>query len=192
MTSFTLEIDELAAVVGFLNAKKLVGMDEKLFAAFTEDNVPNLIAKLKQHGWMVPADRPDTWHIHPDLMQTMAVAVAPNFAILARSIARQKSTVFYLYKEDIVEIIVTAEHAVVVKIADMDVLVSQVMKFLDGSFPAEIGVAKVNLDRLEAGRRAAVDAQGKMSTKTPGLLPGPEWKAENVASFVRGAMADLG
>ena len=38
MKAFTLEIDELAALCGFLNARKLVGLDESLFSAFTEAN----------------------------------------------------------------------------------------------------------------------------------------------------------
>jgi hypothetical protein len=196
MKSFNLEIDELAAVVGFLNAKKLVGMDEKLFAAFSEENVPNLMAKLQQHGWMSPAERPDTWHINTDLMQTLAVAVAPDFAILARSNAKQKSIVFYLAKEEIVEIVVTDDRAVVANIPGMDELVSEVMKFLDRSWPAEIVVARVKVkgEGFDAGHKVIVDSRGTMSAKTPGLLPRSEndWNEQNVAAFVRGAIAELG
>src|SRR5687768_14860087 len=111
MRAFTLEIDELAAVVGFLNARKLVGLDEKLFRAFSEENIPRLRAKLAEHGWLVPAERQGTWHINEDLMQTLAVAVAPELAVLARSEAQAKSIVFYIADDEITEIIVTDDRA---------------------------------------------------------------------------------
>jgi hypothetical protein len=50
MKAYTLEIDELAALVGFLNAKKLVGLDESLFRAFSEENKPRHMARLSEHG----------------------------------------------------------------------------------------------------------------------------------------------
>ena len=194
MKSFTLEIDELAAVVGFLNATKLVGMDEKLFSAFSEENLARLMDKLKKNGWLTPGERPETWHINTDLMQTVAVAVAPQFAVLARSKAQPKSIVFYVAKSDVVEIVVTGERAVVAKLADTDELGSQAMKFLSPALPGEILVARVAGERFDAGHQAIIDERGTMSTNTPGLLPGGEnaFNAENASSFVRNAMADLG
>jgi hypothetical protein len=193
MRAFTLEIDELAALVGFLNAKKLVGLDEGLFRAFSEENLPRLVAKLNEHGWLHPAERPGTWHFNEDLMQALAVAVAPQFAVLARSLAQEKSVVFYLADDEITEIVVTAEEAVVVSIDGLDEMVAQVIEFLRDAWPGELLVARVKGDAFDAGRRAQVDASGTLSSKTPGLLPAEKnaWSPETIAAFVRGAMADL-
>lgn len=193
MRAFTLEIDELAALVGFLNAKKLVGLDEGLFRAFSEENLPRLVAKLNEHGWIRPAERPGTWHFNEDLMQALAVAVAPQFAVLARSLAQEKSVVFYMADDEITEIVVTAEEAVVVSIDGLDEMVAQVIEFLRDAWPGELVVARVKGDGFDAGRRAQVDASGTLSSKTPGLLPAEKnaWSPETIAAFVRGAMADL-
>ncbi|HZF51002.1 MAG TPA: hypothetical protein VE093_20220 [Polyangiaceae bacterium] len=193
MRAFTLEIDELAALVGFLNAKKLVGLDEGLFRAFSEENLPRLVARLNEHGWLRPAERPGTWHFNEDLMQALAVAVAPQVAVLARSLAQEKSVVFYLADDEITEIVVTAEEAVVVSIDGLDEMVAQVIEFLRDAWPGELVVARVKGDAFDAGRRAQVDASGTLSSKTPGLLPAEKnaWSPETIAAFVRGAMADL-
>ncbi len=193
MRAFTLEIDELAALVGFLNAKKLVGLDEGLFRAFSEENIPRLVAKLNEHGWLRPAERPGTWHFNEDLMQALAVAVAPQLAVLARSLTQEKSVVFYLADDEITEIVVTAEEAVVVSIDGLDEMVAQGIEFLRDAWPGELVVARVKEDGFDAGRRAQVDASGTLSSKTPGLLPAEKnaWSPETVAAFVRGAMADL-
>ena len=193
MRAFTLEIDELAALVGFLNAKKLVGLDEGLFRAFSEENLPRLVAKLNEHGWLRPAERPGTWLFNEDLMQDLAVAVAPQVAVLARSLAQEKSVVFYLADDEITEIVVTAEEAVVVSIDGLDEMVAQVIEFLRDAWPGELVVARVKGDAFDAGRRAQVDASGTLSSKTPGLLPAEKnaWSPETIAAFVRGAMADL-
>ncbi|UQA56435.1 hypothetical protein [Polyangium aurulentum] len=196
MKAYTLEIDELAALVGFLNAKKLVGLDEKLFLAFSEENLPHLVAKLHAHGWLHPAERPGTWHMNEDLMQTLATAVSPHFAVLARSKAHGKSAVFYEADHEVTQIVVTDDRAVVASLDGIDALASEVTDFLRDARPGEVGVARVNArgDGMEAGRHAVVDESGLLRTKTPGLLPASEnaWTAENVAAFVRGAMADLG
>ena len=193
MKVFTLEIDELAALCGFLNARKLVGLDESLFRAFSEENLPFLVAKLNAHGWITPAERPGTWHLHEDLMQTLAVAVAPQVAVLARSLGQRKSIVFYLADDEITEIVVTDRQAVVARIDGLDEMVSQIMDFLRGALPGEIVVTRVKGDGFEDGRRAEVDASGVLSARTPGLLPGERnaWSPENVAAFVRGATAEL-
>ncbi len=193
MRAFTLEIDELAALVGFLNAKKLVGLDEGLFRAFSEENIPRLVAKLNEHGWLRPAERPGTWHFNEDLMQALAVAVAPQLAVLARSLTQEKSVVFYLADDEITEIVVTAEEAVVVSIDGLDEMVAQVIEFLRDAWPGELVVARVKGDGFDAGRRAQVDASGTLSSKTPGLLPAEKnaWSPETVAAFVRGATTDL-
>jgi hypothetical protein len=192
MKAFTLEIDELAALCGFLEAKKLVGLDEGLLSAFSEENLPRLTAKLQQHGWMTPAERPGTFHFNEDLMQTLAVAVAPQFAVLSRSEAQAKSVVFYLAGKEITEIVLTADKAVVVRLGDLDEMVTQVMTFLQNAWPGEIAVARVKGEAFDAGRRATVDAQGTLHTKTPGLLPGNTWSPPNVAAFLRSAFAELG
>ncbi|MDI1447788.1 hypothetical protein [Polyangium sp. 6x1] len=191
MKSFTLEIEELATLAGFLNAKKLVGLDASLFSVFSEENLPRLVAKLNEHGWLTPAERPGTYHFNEDLMQALAVAVAPEFAVLARSEAQAKSIVFYLAGDEITEIVITADRAVVARIESQDEMVAQIMAFLQGAWPGEIAVARVKGEAFDAGRRAKIDAQGIMSTKTPGLLPGDTWSAENVSAFLRGAMAEL-
>jgi hypothetical protein len=195
MKAFTLEIDELATLVGFLNARKLVGLDEKLFVAFSEENLPHLVAKLNAHGWLVPAERPGTWHMNEELMQALAVAVSPHFAVLARSKAHGKSTVFYVADDEITEIVVTDDRTVVARLADMDELASAVVAFLRDARPGDIGVARVNAksDAFEAGRHAVVDVNGLLSTRMPGLSPATDsaLSPENVAAFVRSAMADL-
>jgi hypothetical protein len=177
MKSFTLEIDELAALVGFLNAKKLVGLDESLFRAFSEQNVPRLVALLSAHGWMVPGERPETWHFNEDLMQALAVAVAPQFAVLARDPAARQSIVFYVADDEITEIVVTDAQAVVASLDGLDELAAQVMTFLHDARPGELLVARVKGDGFDAGRRTAVEGQ--------------VFRAEDVAAFVRGAMAEL-
>jgi hypothetical protein len=194
LRAYSLEIDELAALVGFLNAKKLVGLDEGLFRAFSEENLPRLVAKLNEHGWLRPAERPGTYHFKEDLMQALAVAVAPQFAVMARSLAQKKSIVFYLADDEITEVVVTDERAVVASLVGLDEMVTQVMEFLGGAWPGEIVVARVKGDELDAGRRATVDVSGALSSKTPGLLPAEKnaWSQESVAAFIRGAINDLG
>jgi hypothetical protein len=193
MKAFSLERDELAALCGFLNAKKLVGLDESLFRVFSEENIPRLVAKLNEHGWIQPAERPETWHFNEDLLQTLTVAVAPQLALMARAELQGKSIVFYLADDAITEIVVTDERAVVARIDGVDEVVEQVMKFLRDARPGEIVVARVKGEGFDAGRRAKVDAAGTLRAKTAGLLPAEEnaWTAENVAMFVRGAIAEL-
>lgn len=193
LRAFTLEIDELAALVGLLNAKKLVGLDEALFRAFSEENLPRLVATLSEHKWIAPADRPGTWHFNEDLMLTLAVAVAPQIAVLARPLEHKKSIVFYLADGAITEIVVTADRAVVASLGNLDEMASQIVEFLRDARPAEVVVARVKGDGFDAGRRAKVDASGTLYAETPGLVPAEKsaWVPENVAALLRGAIADL-
>lgn len=210
MASFTLDIDEFAAMVGFLNAKKLVGMDEALFSSFTETNLPHIMAKLKAHGWMKPADRPDTWHTNEDLFQTLAIAVAPHYAILGRSKAQPKSLLFYvankepakgaeddskpqMLDKDVVQIVVTNDQVIVTNIPDEDALAASLVKFLNGAWPAEIIVARVRDENLDAGRVARVDERGKVHASIPSLGQQTEfpWNEATIAAFVRDAMGEL-
>jgi hypothetical protein len=193
MRAFSLEIDELAALIGFLNAKKLVGLDESLFRAFSEENLPVLVAKLNAHGWLRPAERPETYHFNEDLMQTLAVAVAPELAVMARSLSKSKAIVFYLADDAITEVVVTNDRAVVAALDGLDEMVAEIMEFLRDAWPGEIAVARVKGETFDAGRRARVDAAGALTSNTLGLLPADKsaWSPENVAAFVRGAIADL-
>ncbi len=193
MASFTLEIDEFAAMVGFLNARKVVGMDERIFAAFNEKELPFIMAKLHKHGWMEPADRPNTWHTNEDLLQTLTIAIAPEFAVLARSKALPKSILFYVARKDFVQIVVTADQVVVTNIAGEDELGASVAKFLDAAWPAEIVVAHVDDDKFDAGRVALVDDHGVITTTVRGALTEAEnaWSAGAIAEFVRGSLDEL-
>lgn len=209
MASFTLDIDEFAAMVGFLNAKKVVGMDERLFGVLSsETNLPRMLNKLKEHGWMTPADRPNTWHTNEDLMETLAVAVAPHFAILGRSKSQPKSVLYYVadrdfeakndsnsedVSRDFVQIVVTSEQVVVTNIADELTLGKSLVAFLEASFPAEIVVAQVRGQAFAAGRVAVVDEQGTMQTSVRSLGVDTElpWNEASIAKFVREAMGEL-
>lgn len=191
--SFTLEIDEFAALVGFLEAKKIVGMDERLFASFTETNLPRIMAKLQAHGFMTPADRPDTWHTNEDLIEALTIAVAPHFAVLGRSKAFPKSILFYIADQDFVQIVVTTDHVIVTKIPDEKTLGACVATFLNAAFPAEIVVARIRGEVFDAGRVAIVDEHGTVHTSIRG--PGSEsempWNEATIASFVHDAMGEL-
>lgn len=193
MASFTLETDEFAAMVGFLNAKKIVGMDERLFTSFTEENLPRIMAKLHAHGWMQPADRKNTWHTNEDLLQALAVAVAPRFAILARSKAQPKSILFYVADKDFVQIVVTSDQVVVTNIRDDNQVGACIVTFLDAAWPAEIVVARVRGEAFDAGRVALVDEHGGVHTTIRSLSPDAElpWNEATIAAFVREAMGEL-
>lgn len=193
MASFTLDIDEFAAMVGFLHAKSLVGMDKALFASFSEENLPRIMTKLRDHGWMQPADRPNTWHTNEDLFQTLTIAVAPHFAILGRSKAHSKSVLFYVADDDFVQIVVTNEQVVVTNIADEYALGACLVTFLESALPAEVVVAHVHGDTFDEGRVAVVDEHGTMHTSIRGLGPEVEspWNEDSIAEFVRDAMAEL-
>jgi len=208
MASFTLDIDEFAAMVGFLNAKKVVGMDERLFGVLSsETNLPRILNKLKEHGWMTPADRPNTWHTNEDLVETLAVAVAPHFAILGRSKSKPKSILFYVadrdfearetdneaVKRDFVQIVVTTDQVVVTNIADELALGRSLVTFLEASFPAEIVVAQVRGQAFAAGRVAIIDETGTMQTSVRSLGADSEfpWNEASIAEFVREAMGEL-
>jgi hypothetical protein len=192
-TSFTLDIDEFAAMVGFLNAKKIVGMDERLFDSFTEANLPHVMAKLQARGLMEPADRPDSWHTNEDLFETLAVVVAPHFAILGRSKAQPMSILFYAADDDLVQIIVTSYQVIVTKLADENALGASLVTFLSAAFPAEIVVARVNGEAFDAGRVALVDERGTVHTTIRSLGPEAElpWNEATIVAFVRGAMDEL-
>lgn len=176
MASYVLETDELAGLVGFLNAKKLVGLDEGLFASFTEENLPRLVEKLKQHGWLKEADRPSAHHFNDALMQTLAVAVAPHFAVLVRSKSQGRSVVFYLADKEMVQVLITEQQAIVTNIKDLDQLAEQAVLFLNHAWPGEVGIARVKGEGFDAGRR--------MQAATP-------VSATDVAAFLRGAMVEL-
>lgn len=209
MASFTLDIDEFATMVGFLNAKKIVGMDERLFSVLSsETNLPRMLNKLKEHGWMTPADRPNTWHTNEDLVESLAVAVAPQFAILGRSKTKPKSLMFYVADRafdaenevnseapprDFVQIVVTSEQVVVTNIADELALGKALMTFLDASFPAEIVVAHVRGQAFAAGRVAVIDEHATMQTsvRTLGVDTEFPWNEASIAEFVREAMNEL-
>lgn len=209
MASFTLDIDEFATMVGFLNAKKIVGMDERLFNVLSsETNLPRMLNKLKEHGWMTPADRPNTWHTNEDLVEALAVAVAPTFAILGRSKTKPKSLLFYVADRafdaeneaqpenpprDCVQIVVTSDQVVVTNIADELALGKSLMTFLEASFPAEIVVAQVRGQSFAAGRVAVIDEHGTMQTSVRKLGIDTElpWNEASIAEFVREAMGEL-
>jgi hypothetical protein len=193
MASFTLEIDEFAAMVGFLNAKTIVGMDERLFASFTEANLPGIMAKLHAHGWMQPADRPDTWHTNEDLLQTLTIAVAPHFAILGRSKSQPRSILFYVARKDFVQILVTSDRVTVTNLKDENELGTCAVTFLDGAWPAEIVVARVRGEAFDAGRVALIDERGAVHTTIRSLSPEAElpWNEGTIARFVHEAMAEL-
>ena len=192
MKAFTLEIDDLAALCGFLHAKKLVGLSEKLFRSFPRDGMPAIKKRLHAHGWIRPAERPNTWHFNEDLMQTLAVAVAPELAVVAISRAAKKSIVFYIANNAITEIVIGKDRAVVASLPDVDALFAEVMKFLD-AFPGEIAVAHVAGNAFDAGHRVTVDERGNLSTISTSLLRAGQtrWSAEVVGTFIRGAMEAL-
>ena len=177
MKIYKLEIDEFAALVGFLNAKSVVGLDEALFTSFTEENLPRIRAKLEAHGWLRPADRPSTYHFNEDLMQNLAVVIAPEFAVLVLSKPKGASILFYLAAKEIVEIIVTSEAVFVAKIVDIDELSAQAILFLKDSYPAEIGLARVKGEGFDAGKR---------------MKAASAVEAGEVAAFLRKTMAELG
>ncbi len=193
MKTFTLTIDDLAALCGLLHAKSLVGLSEALFRSFPRDGMPAIKKRLHEHGWIHPAERPNTWHFNEDLMQTLAVAIAPDIAVLANSRAKQKSIVFYMAKDAITEIVVGKEHALVASLPDMNALVAEVMKFLDGSFPAEIAVARVKGEAFDKGHRVLIDERGELASKSTGLLASGQtmWSVESVGAFVHGAIGAL-
>jgi len=193
MAPFTLEIDEFAAMVGFLNAKKIVGMDERLFASFTEENLPRIMAKLEQHGFMQRADRPNTWHTNEDLIQTLTIAVAPHFAILARSKSRANSILFYVADKDFAQIVVTNDRVIVTSIQDANDVAACIVKFLDAAWPAEIVVARVRGEAFDAGRVALVDDHGAVHTTMRSLATDAElpWNEATIVMFVREAMGEL-
>jgi hypothetical protein len=193
MKMLTLEFDEFAAVIGFLNATKLVGMDEGLIQSFSEVDVNRVMAKLEKNGWLSTADSPNTWHIDEHLMQCLAVAIAPHFAVLARSKPHRKSILFYIALDEITEIVVTDKNVVVVELENVGELAKQVFEFLDRLKPCEVVVARVKADKLDSGHRVSVDAEGKMTSMTPSLLPVSQdkWNEENISMFVRNAIADL-
>jgi len=173
--SFLLGIDELAAVVGFLNGNSLVGLDERLFAAFSEENLPLLMKTLEGHGMMLPGERKGTWHIQEDLMQTAAVAVAPQFAVLARSPLREGSVVFYLADKEITEIVV-GERVLLASLYDLGELCVESLRFFGGHLPAELLVARVKGESFDEGQRVEVLAD--------------DW--ETVLSSLRRALQELG
>lgn len=177
MTSWVLEIDELAGLVGFLNAKKLLGMDEALFRSFSEENLPRIVAKLEGHGYLTRAERPGTYHFDEDLMQALAVAVSPDFVVLSRSKARPKSLLFYVAGGEVTEVVVTDERAVVTKVFGIDDLGARAAQFLKDSWPAEVAVARVKNETFDAGKR---------------LIGEEERNGEEIAVFVKGAIAELG
>jgi len=193
MNTFTLAIDDLAALCGLLHAKSLVGLSEELFRSFPRDGMPAIKKRLHEHGWIHPAERPNTWHFNEDLMQTLAVAIAPDIAILANSLAKRKSIVFYMAKDAITEIVVGKEQAVVVSLPDVSALVAEVMRFLDGSFPAEITVARVAGESFNAGHRGTVSERGDFTTKSTSLMPAGQttWSVDSVGAFVQGAIDAL-
>lgn len=193
MASFTLDIDDFAAIVGFLNAKKIVGMDERLFASISEPNLPQIMAKLKANGWAKPADRPGTWHFNEDLFQTLATAVAPHFVILGRSKTTPKSIFFYVADKEFVQIVVTSQQVVVTNIANENMLAACLVSFLNGLWPAEIIVARVRKDAFDAGRVARVDDHGVVHARVRGAASEAElpWNEASIAAFVRGSMGEL-
>jgi hypothetical protein len=191
MKTFTLDIDDLAALCGLLHAKKLVGLSEELFQSFPRDGMPAIKKRLHEHGWIQPAERPDTWHFQEDLMQALAVAVAPDLAILAASRSEKKSIVFYMAKHEITEIVIGQTQAFVASLPDVKALVTDTMTFLEGSLPAEIIVAHVTGDAFDAGHSLLVDERKQLSTKPANLLTAGEstWSADTVHVFVEGAIA---
>lgn len=177
MASYVLETDELAALVGFLNAKKLVGLDEGLFASFTEESLPGVVKKLKAHGWLSEAERPGSHHFNEDLMQALATAVAPHFAVLVRSKAEARSVVFYCAEKEVVQVLITQDRAIVSNIKDLDELAEQAALFLNHAWPGEVGLARVKGEAFDAGRR--------LQSETPR-------SAADIAAFLRTAMGELG
>jgi len=193
MKSFTLEIDELAALVGFLNGKSIVGMDASLFASFQEKNVPALVEKLTAHGLMTPADRPGSHHVDEDLLAAVAVAVAPEIAVLARSKPLSGAILFYVAGESVTEIVVTNDRAVVGIATGASEMAEQIVVFSKNQFPLEIAVARVKGDAFDAGHVLVAGEGGALSTKSRGLLPpaAGAFGAASVEGFVRAAVADL-
>jgi hypothetical protein len=153
------------------------------------------MAKLETHGLMRPGERKGTWHINEDLMQTAAVAIAPQFAVLVRSVARGSSIVFYLADREITEVVV-GDRALLAYLDDLGELCAEALKFLDKHFPAEVVVARVKGDGFDKGYKVEVGADGMMRAKA--RLQAEEqaeenaWTRENLEGFVRRALEGLG
>lgn len=196
MEAFSLVIDDLVTLCGLLHGKRLVGLDEAPFRVFSEENLPRLKAGLRARGWIRPADRPDTWHFNEDLMQALAVAVAPRFAVLARAPAERRSIVFYIAGADVTEVIFTGDRVVVAALSGVGELSDEAAKFLRDARPAEIVVARVNsrTDGFDAGRRAEIDASGVLCRKDQGgvVVEETPFSPESVEAFVRGSLEALG
>jgi hypothetical protein len=193
MKSYKLEHDEFAALVRFLNAKSLIGMDDKLFPDISERDLERILQKLQRNGWLVPADRPGTWHVNEDLMESLAVTVAPEFVGMARPRDRSKSILFYLKSDQVTVVVVTDQHIVLADLDTLEEMAKQVVEFLDSVRPAELIVARVENESLASASRVIVDEKGALTAEPAELLAGDQnqWNTKTMLEFIKAALADL-
>lgn len=193
MRVFTLDIDEFATVLGFLDARLPPGMSEESVRAPDRQVVADAMAKLRAHGWMSPGDRPETWHFNAELLHTLAVSTSPEHVVLVRSFSQRRSALFYFAGEEMVELVASPERVMVIRLDTFERLVQHVVAFLGDALPGEVLVAGVRGATLTRGHCANIDLHGTMTTTTRRTTPVVvvTWGTEPVGAFLRDALAEL-
>jgi hypothetical protein len=187
---YRLDLDDFSTLLYMLHARQVVGLDRSLIRPLTEANVESRIQMLRDHGWMKPADRPGSHHLDDRLLATVAVVAAPSLALCVKSAFRVSSTLFYVERTNVVQIIVEVDRIILARLDDLQHLAAQICRGLGGNPEAKIAIAKIDGDRLGLARTASVDRRGILHVPT-GFV---DWdrrpcEPESLAAFIY-AVAD--
>ena len=85
MSGYTFEVAELAWLLAVVNANGIAGVDDPRFLPSTlaerEATYNTGLTSLKARGWLVPADRVDSFHVDDTLAQLVLSLAEPTYAI---------------------------------------------------------------------------------------------------------------
>lgn len=179
MLTYLLTHVEFAAVAIFLNAESCPGLaiDLKVIGG-AELQAGH--SQLRENGHMIPAERPNTWHLSEPLMYAVLTVVRPNHLVLVRDLAGKRSMQFCLDDNNITAVLLLEDSVVLLVIENSDELIEEAIRFLNKTPEGQISVANVINGKLCPGFRVKTAISEMLNESGPQKLT-----RSNLKSFLK-------
>jgi|GEM_PF-4941752 len=160
--------DELACLLMLAQATGVAGLD--LAALIPADPTGREAVfrvgqeTLKRHGWLVPADRPHSFHLDESLASAILMLVEPGFVIRSTLTGMSAAGLLHFLSPDaIVEVSQDADDAFLIGVVpDRQTLSARIAALFDSHLATsgQLIVARAEREQLLVARRATIERVG--------------------------------
>lgn len=152
MVTFKLTRIEFAAIATFLEAKSIPGLD--IITKLDEAQFQEAQKQLQKHGYMVPGDGPNTWHMNDPLIDVMLTVVSPDRLVLVKDIQGKRSMQFCLDQDHITAVVVLEDSVVLILLEERLQIATEAISFLRNTEDGVVATAFVVKGKVVKGQRA--------------------------------------